>query len=239
MIETLQQITDHVWHYPYDPDSESVQPGVSAIITQNETVLVDAGNGPAHARQVRAALLTMEAPPVRYVIYTHFHWDHTFGAQVWRNSRVVAHHDCRAHLQAVYGSAPSSPARTEEDFIDDAAQKSAVSAVPQAIKHGQDFELVLPHMTFTGDMTLELAGVTISLHHIGGQHAPDSITVRADDTLFIGDCYYPPPMNIRQPDDTLDFPMIEHLLAENAATYIEGHNRPMSHAEFAKLLDQR
>ena len=239
MTEALQQITDHVWHYPYDPDSAIVQPGVSAIISQNETVLVDAGNSPSHARQVRAALLTMEAPPVRYIIYTHFHWDHTFGAQMWRNSRVIAHQKCREHLLTAYGNQPANLVRAEEDLSDDAAQEPALSAVPQNIDHGQDFELVLPHMTFTGDMTLALAGVTINLHHIGGQHASDSITVRADDTLFIGDCYYPPPMNIRQPDDTLDFPMIEQLLAENATTYIEGHNRPKSHAEFAELLDQR
>lgn len=239
MTDSLQQISDHVWHYPYDPDSESIQPGVGAIITPDETVLVDAGNGPPHARRIRAALLDMDAPPVSTVIYTHFHWDHTFGAQVWRNSRVVAHSEGREHLLTTYGDRPWSPVRAEDEMILNPAREAALQALMQAIGHWQDFELILPYMTFTGEMTLMLGSLPLNLRHIGGQHASDSITIQVDDVLFLGDCYYPPVPQIRQPEDTLDFAMIERLLAMNATCYIEGHNQPKTHTEFAQLLEQR
>ena len=239
MTDTLQQLTDHVWLYPYDPDSDSIQPGVGAIITPAQTVLVDAGNGPPLARRIRAALLDLDAPPVSTVIYTHFHWDHTFGAQVWRNSRIIAHDECRHQLLTTYSGQPWNPVRAEDEATPHPAREMAMQAMMKAVGRWQDFELIAPHITFTGEMVLELDRMSIHLQHIGGQHAPDSITVQADDVLFIGDCYYPPPMHIRQPDDTLDFAMIERLLAANATTHVEGHNQPKTHAEFAQLLDQR
>lgn len=239
MAQFFQQITDRVWLYPHDPNAVSIQPGVGAIITASETVLVDAGNGPPHAREIRTALRAMDAPPVAYVIYTHFHWDHTFGGQVWPDSRIVAHSECHQRLLATYGGPSWSPLRVEEESRLDPAREPGLRALMRAIGHWQEFELTLPHFTFTGSMTLLLDGLTLHLRHVGGQHAPDSITVQADDVLFIGDCYYPPPRHIRQPEDTLDFAMVEQLLGENANTYIEGHHRPRTRVEFAQLLDGR
>lgn len=239
MTDSFQQVTDHVWFYPHNPDSDSIQPGVGAIITGSETVLVDAGSGPPHAREMQAALLKLNAPPVKWVIYTHYHWDHTFGAQVWSGSTVIAHSDCRTQLLERYGGQPWSPLRVEEEARQQPVLEAALNASLRAIGDWQDFQLIVPHLTFSGSLSLMLDDLTVTLRHIGGQHAPDSITVLADEVLFLGDCYYLPPLTVRQPDDTLDYAMMKDLLAENAAYYIAGHSRPRSRAEFAGLLDQR
>src|SRR5690606_14878150 len=81
MTEELQQISEHVWVYPHNPND--TQPNVGVIVTEQHTVLIDAGNSPRHARRILGELWRINAPTVTHVIYTHYHWDHTFGAQIF------------------------------------------------------------------------------------------------------------------------------------------------------------
>lgn len=236
MTAQLQSVREHIWYFPPDPDAQSPQPGVGIIITPNATVLVDAGNSPQHARQIRTVLREITAPPVAYIIYTHHHWDHTFGAQIWGQPIVVADEQCRTLLLETYGS---HTRHTPHQDGTESAASLASAATQRVVGDWNAFRLVPPHITFTGKLSLNVDERTISLTHIGGQHAPDSIIVRCDDVLFLGDCYYPPPMYLREPEDTLDFAMIEALLAEQAAIYIDAHGLPRTHAEFGQLLAQR
>jgi glyoxylase-like metal-dependent hydrolase (beta-lactamase superfamily II) len=237
----LQPAADHVWVYPYDPDADIAQPMVGAVITASETVLIDAGNSPYHARQVRAALQQHGAPPVKYVIYTHHHFDHTFGAQIWRDSVIVGHMQCRAQLQDRFAGRSWNPRYVEEQIYQHPAQADGLRMIEKAVGDWQTFQLRLPHITFSDDLRLMLDGVTLALRHVGGQHASDSITVTVEESqvMFIGDCYYPPPMSVRQPDDKLDYAMIDRLLDQNAALYCEGHNIPFARADFAARFVER
>lgn len=239
MVEELLPLSDHVWVYPNDPDADITQPGVGVIMAGGATVLVDAGNGPRHARWLRSALRALNAPPVRYLIYTHHHWDHTFGAQVWTGATVIAHTRCRSLLQERFGSQLWSPMRVEEEMRLNPDREPFLRMLVRAVGDWQSFEVVLPHLTFAGQLSLILDDVTVNLAHVGGQHAPDSITVAVDDVLFIGDCYYPPPQSANSSDDSLDKMMVRALLEQKARYYVEGHHQPMTRAEFAKVAQKR
>jgi glyoxylase-like metal-dependent hydrolase (beta-lactamase superfamily II) len=239
VTEPLLRINDHIWFFPPHSDPETIQPGVGIILTPRETVLVDAGSNPRHARQIRAVLRQMEAAPVRTVIYTHHHWDHTFGGQIWDGSQIIAHEQCRVLLHEEYGTQPWSHRYIQEQIFLNPARTASLRALDRAIDDWGRFQLALPNTLFSSDLALYTRDLTFRLHHVGGQHAMDSIIVEAGNVLFLGDCYYPPPMSIRQPGDTLDFDMIERLLALNAATYIDAHGSPRTHTEFAQLLNER
>jgi glyoxylase-like metal-dependent hydrolase (beta-lactamase superfamily II) len=239
MVDPLHQITDHIWFFPPHSDPEVVQPGVGIILTPSETILVDAGSSPRHARQIRAVLREMEAPPVRTVIYTHHHWDHTFGGQIWDGCQIIAHEQCRALLHEHYGSQPWGHRYIQEQSYLNPAWAAGLRAMDRAVDDWGRFQLKLPNTTFTNDLTLFVNERTFHLVHVGGRHAPDSIVVEVNGVIFAGDCFYPPPLSVRQPGDTLDFAMIERLLARNAAAYIDAHGSPRTHAEFARLLDER
>lgn len=234
----IQPVADNVWYYPPHPDSEAVQPGVGIVITERETVLIDAGNSPRHAYQIRAALKLMDAPPVRYVIYTHHHWDHTFGAQAWYGSIIVSHALCRALMQEHYASQPWSQRYIQEQSYLEPRRAPGLQAMNHAIADWSRFRLMLPQITFSEHMSLVLDGMSLTLKHVGGQHAADSIIVQAGEVLFLGDCCYPPPQPLRQPEDTLDFAMIESLLEINAAWYIDAHGLPRTPADVRQLLEQ-
>src|SRR5918993_3446729 len=58
--------------------------GNSVVVTSDDGVLVFDSNGtPAAAAAVLAEIRTITQQPVRYVVHSHWHWDHWYGAQVY------------------------------------------------------------------------------------------------------------------------------------------------------------
>lgn len=230
MTDLLQQISDHIWLYPPNPDSEVMQPGVGIIITDSASVLIDAGNSPRHARQIRAALRQIDAPPVSYVIYTHHHWDHTFGAQIWTGSITVGHEQCRDLLLEHYDGQPWNQHHGLEQDYPNPAQR----LLDRTAGDWGAFQLVLPQITFTASMKLIVGNLTLALRHVGGQHAADSIIVQAGEVLFIGDCIEPPPDPPQPPGDTAAHGLIDNLLRYEVNVFVDGHNGPAARADFAR-----
>lgn len=77
--------------------------GNSVAIVSNEGVLVFDSNGtPAAAAAVLAAIRGLTDKPVRYLVHSHWHWDHWYGAQVYRHAfpevKIVAHEKTRAMM---------------------------------------------------------------------------------------------------------------------------------------------
>src|SRR4051812_28561134 len=62
------------------------------VIGDRDVLVVDTGTSPAAARAFIEDLKTITTKPVRYVVNTHFHYDHTDGNQVYAGKAdIVAH----------------------------------------------------------------------------------------------------------------------------------------------------
>src|SRR5918998_6112630 len=90
-MSVLRHLAGRVWLYPHDPDPARVQGCVAVIADDDGSVLVDAGNSPAAARRVQAAVATAGLPAPRRLVYTHHHWDHVWGACAWPDVEVIGH----------------------------------------------------------------------------------------------------------------------------------------------------
>lgn len=235
MPDELQPIAERVWIFPCDPDPSKLQPTVGVICAPTQTILVDGGNSPRHARRILTALAEMNAPPVSTVIYTHHHWDHVFGASVF-GAPAIAHELCRKLLIEA-ASKPWSYAYLQEEMRRNPLREAGLIALGRAIDDWRSFRILLPAVTFTQKTSLYLDGLTLDLAHVGGRHAADSIVlhVRESGVLFTGDCYYPPPIHLREANDTLDYAMIESLADETINVYVDGHGSPLSRAEFLSI----
>ena len=69
-----------------------------AIITSAGAVVIDTLPFPSETRQLVQFVEERHAVPVRYVINTHYHADHTYGTCYFKNARVIAHRLCRELL---------------------------------------------------------------------------------------------------------------------------------------------
>ena len=86
-------------------------------------------------------------------------------------------------------------------------------------------------------ISVHIDNFTFEIEHVGGTHAPDSVVVRVPQAkvMFVGDCYYPPPMHLRNPGDSFNFAMMRSLIREDIDWYIDGHTEPMTREQFAKI----
>jgi glyoxylase-like metal-dependent hydrolase (beta-lactamase superfamily II) len=70
-----------------------------AIVSRQGVLVFDSNGTPAAAAAVLAEIRTLTDQPVRYVVNSHWHWDHWYGTQVYKEAfpdvRVVAHHKTR------------------------------------------------------------------------------------------------------------------------------------------------
>lgn len=241
MIDGLHQIAEHVWLFPHDPDSSRMQPCVGVIMTPTQTVLIDAGHSPRLARRIVMQLRDLGASPISHLIYTHYHWDHTFGALLWHAPIVVAHEHCRDLMRTQYAAKPWSGIYIQEEIRLNPLRRPALKALDRAIDDWRNFRVVLPTLTFASTLELYLDGVTLRLRHVGGQHSPDSIIVQAVEprVLFMGDCYYPPPPQMGDSNDRADTSMMRELLQEEADLFVSGHNAPRTRAEFEALIESQ
>ncbi|MBN1201238.1 MAG: MBL fold metallo-hydrolase [Anaerolineae bacterium] len=146
-----------------------------AVITSDGAILIDTLVFPEEARAIKNFLETRLNCPIRYVINTHYHADHTYGTCFFENAQVVAHALCYDLLAT----------RGQEGLRQ--AQQSAYEL--------REIQVVLPHMVFeSGTMSVHLGNKTVELRHSPG-HSPDSIVclVKEDQVLFAADTLMPVP----------------------------------------------
>jgi glyoxylase-like metal-dependent hydrolase (beta-lactamase superfamily II) len=220
----LQHVSGRVWLYPHDPDPDAIRPSVALIADDRGSVLVDAGNGPEHASAIRNAVASAGLPAPRWLVYTHHHWDHTWGACAWSDVTVVAHASS-VPLLAADAERPWSHQYLHDQVEGISRLGPSFRARALAVPDWTGFRIVLPDETFTDTVTLP---VGVVLHHVGGNHAADSLVVTVPDSgvMLLGDCFYPPPYHLRGPDADVDHALIKRLLAERHPWYIDAHSSP-------------
>lgn len=113
--------------------------------------------------------------PVRYVINTHYHADHSWGNCFFPGATIIAHTRCRELL--IERGIPSLESASKQN--------------PTLRK----VKIVLPHMTFSqGEITLRVGKKNLTIMPALG-HSNDgiSILVEEDRILFAGDAFMPVP----------------------------------------------
>jgi cyclase len=146
-----------------------------AVITPEGAILIDTLVFPEEARAIRNFLENRLDCPVRYIINTHYHADHTYGTCFFPGAQVVAHARCYELL--------------------DTRGRAGLHAAQQSTSELRDIRIVLPHLVFdTGAMMVHLGNKTVEMWHSPG-HSPDSIVclVKEDRVLFAADTLMPLP----------------------------------------------
>ena len=236
MQHELIQLAENVWLWPHSPDYYAVQSSVGVIVGENETVLIDAGNSPYLVRQIIDGLKERDLPAVGRIIYTHHHWDHISGACELQVP-VIAHTKCREIL-IEEAQKPWSSNYLHREVERNPKLKLSYRARDRAIRDWETFRIIIPDTVFDTSTVIDLGQVTIVLDHVGGQHAEDSIVVKVPEAriMFLGDCYYPPPLHLRTQESALSISMLASLESEDYALYVEGHSKPLTRAQLLRFL---
>src|SRR4051794_30435918 len=173
------------------PDSTTDRPVLGAITGAYGTLLVDAGNSPAHAELLLEAVEDVDATPPAYVALTHWHWDHVFGT----SALVLPTFACTETRQVVAEMARLdwSDAALDRRVADGTEIAFCADMIKAELPERTGLSLRVPDIVFDDQVTVDLGGITCQLVHVGGDHASDSCVVYVPEEriMFLGDCLYP------------------------------------------------
>jgi glyoxylase-like metal-dependent hydrolase (beta-lactamase superfamily II) len=151
------------------------RPNAGFVVTSVGVVVIDALASPRQGEQLLATIRGITDRPVKWLVLTHHHPDHHFGAVVFRKAggRVIAHPDRRV-LAAEGG---------EDALIADWVRVVGLDAM-----RGFEFADV-PDRPVTRADTLRLGGRTIVVTHPGSGHSAGDLLVwlPRERVLFAGD----------------------------------------------------
>jgi cyclase len=77
----IKKLTDSVYVFNRPIPFRIVQGNVTVILTKDDVIVVDAGGSPSAAKLIIDEIKKLTKNPVRILINTHWHGDHTFGNQ--------------------------------------------------------------------------------------------------------------------------------------------------------------
>ena len=182
-----------------------------AIVNDDHVVVVDSHVTPAAGRALIAAIGELTDKPIRYLINSHYHFDHAHGNQSFSDDVVVIGHDYtyeklsgkpleeRTFL-SFNGRFDDRLAALEECL--EAAASEERAAIEEQVRvlssHIRDTKEIVPRppdVTLDGRLTLQLGGREIQLHFFGRGHTGGDVVVFLPDEklVFTGDLLLPGP----------------------------------------------
>jgi glyoxylase-like metal-dependent hydrolase (beta-lactamase superfamily II) len=151
------------------------RPNAGFIVTSAGVAVIDALASPRQAEQLLQTIRTITPQPVKWLILTHHHPDHHFGAIVFRRlgAKIIAHPDRRV-LASEAG--------------EDALMADWVRVVGLDAMRGFEFADT-PDIPVTRADTLTAGGRTIVISHPGPAHSAGDLMVwlPRERVLFAGD----------------------------------------------------
>ncbi len=176
----LQQVSAHVYARVgvtnASPLTNSFGANAGAVIGGDAVLVIDTLMSAAEGGQLLSAVRKITDKPIRHVVNTHHHMDHTWGNCVFAaaGATVIGHEYTR---QALHDPG-NGLARAQRYRI---PAENLVGTV-----------IVPPSLTFRQDLRLDLGGVSVELDYPGPTHTAGSIIarIREDDVLFSGDMLF-------------------------------------------------
>jgi glyoxylase-like metal-dependent hydrolase (beta-lactamase superfamily II) len=185
------------------------------VLTPAGVVVIDALGSPALASELLAAIATVTPLPVKTVIVTHYHADHIYGLQVFkdRGAEIIAYDSGRLYLTSQ--TAALRLAASREDLFPWIDEKTRLQPADRWL---------------TADTTFELGGDRFLLRHVGPAHTPEDLVVvhERSGVMFSGDLVFRGRIPfVGQADSSHWIKALGELIALKPTVVVPGHG-PLS-----------
>jgi cyclase len=189
----FEKVADGVY-YATASGTMTVGANSPIIVTDTEAIVIDSEITPAAARALIADLKAVTDKPVKYVIDSHYHYDHAFGNQVFGpDVQIIGHENTRKRLlgntmeQYTYlSSVEPVPARVaalreriakETDPQQKALLERQVANSLAYLEQVKEIKVTPPGVTLDRRMTLYRGGREIRLMYFGRGHTDTDLVV--------------------------------------------------------------
>jgi len=172
----LVKISNRVYAFiaPGPTAAEGLGANSGFVVGDEGVLVVDSRYTPALARELVDAIRSVTDAPIRYLVNTHYHPDHTWGNSVFKEEGavIISHPRTRADIEK-YSPLYLEHYRTYRG---------------EAYEQLKDVTIVLPDTTFEDELSIDLGGVEVVIRHFGPGHTAGDciVTVPGDRVVFTG-----------------------------------------------------
>ena len=147
------KVKDGIYVYAAKPGNSTC----SVVLTQEGPVIIDACQRPPDTHQLMAGVRKLTDKPVRFLIDTEVHNDHTFGHWVFSPPAVVINAEgAGAGMRKGF-----NPKRVETLAAESAEMKDAVTG----------YKMIVPHIEYRDRMTINLGERSFELYYLKNVHS--------------------------------------------------------------------
>jgi len=212
-----ERVSDNVYWFQSEVYAQVT---AGAVTGPSWAVVIDTLALPEEALEMRAFIEDNLGVPVRYVINTHYHADHSWGNCFFPGATVIAHSIARETMLQK-------------------GEPSLESIKKQNIAFKQ-VKLVLPHLTFSeGSVTLRVGKKSLVMFATPGHSADGiSVLVEEDRVLFAGDAFMPLPYMVDGDPEEISA-TIKRIGKMGLENIIQGHGDIILRGEIENATQSR
>lgn len=237
--EPLTKLTEGVYARIVSPDGDAV--GNAGVVVLDTAVAVfDTHFTPEAGRGLMEAIRGITSKPVRYVINSHFHPDHTHGNAAFPDAQLIgstnarrgvleddlpslerAIHAARAQIKLLQGGAAgkSPPAAPPLD-------RDAIESRQRYLDHLTSLRIQAPFVTFDDSLILRDGASEVRLLYPGKGHTDGDIVllIPSAKVAFLGDLFFNQAFPNVQDASILEWMQtLQSVLKIEADVFVPGH----------------
>ena len=149
----FRKIKEGIYVYAQKPADSNA----GIILTSEGVVLIDSGHNPPDSVAINNAIKKLTPLPVRYLINTEPHSDHTTGHFVFSPpAMIIAHEGATESMKQAY-----NPKRNEKLMAD----------YPEMRESFKGFKMITPHIEYRQKMILNVGERNFELHYLKNVHS--------------------------------------------------------------------
>ncbi len=151
----------------------------NSIMVEGEegNIIIDAADSVYEAEKIYSLFRQKNSNPIKAVIYTHNHGDHTFGAAYYLTTqdekpRIISHEDTDYYVQRIMGILnPIITSRSTRMFGTTLSEKDLINVGigPRLNVSKSPTGYIKPDLTFDDHLKINIAGIEIELFHAPGE----------------------------------------------------------------------
>ena len=196
------------------------------IIGDQGVLIIDSLRVPSFARELVEDIRKITKKPIKYVIDTHSHWDHSWGNEEFQYATIIGHDNCYKEMIDLEWN---SKWRTKVTAAE-APWSKEVAAV----------NITPPNLTFETSMRLYFDGKEIHLWYFGKAHTSGDIFIHLpkEQIVFTGDVAQARAIPFLEDGYPYEWPETDNrLLGLKVERFVSGHGSIGTYEELTEARD--
>ena len=215
----FEELADGVFRRRY----ESLDLNVGVVFGEDGIVVIDTRATHVEADELRDELRTLTPLPVRWVVDTHWHWDHTFGNARFPEADIWGHELCRRAMVE----------------LGDSMKEDAAAWLPDRLEEIAEVVITPPTRVFDTFVDIDLGPRVVEMTYHGRGHTDSDIVVTVGEVSFMGDLLEEGAPPVFDDGFPMSWPVTLASAAEiGSSIIVPGHGDTLDRAGAAAQLDE-